>query len=210
MGKREETRQHIINISETLFSQSGYDNVSVQEICHAAGITKTTFYYHFSSKESLLEHYLSAMESYEPTDLQLLLALDSSWKQFFFLADISVRRYLQRTYPFLGQLLKISVDGEFDFFSSLNDTVYQNSAVLLAKMQQNHEMNNRSVPKHLTDLSVMLTRALCFNWCRSKGTIDFRQEYLSCHEYLFDVLPEYRFSLEEFDAEISSLRKKFI
>lgn len=44
----------IINTSCNLFSDKGYLNVSVNEICSACSITKPTFYYHFKSKEDIL------------------------------------------------------------------------------------------------------------------------------------------------------------
>lgn len=48
----------IVNTSCYLFTENGYDNVSINDICSACGITKPTFYYHFKSKESILFKYM--------------------------------------------------------------------------------------------------------------------------------------------------------
>jgi TetR/AcrR family transcriptional regulator len=51
----ESSRKRILDCALTLFSSRGYDGVGIAEICAAAGITKPTLYYHFSSKEGLYE-----------------------------------------------------------------------------------------------------------------------------------------------------------
>ena len=48
------TQERIRECALSLFKEKGYDNVTVVQICEAAGITKRTFYYHFDSKEQLL------------------------------------------------------------------------------------------------------------------------------------------------------------
>lgn len=48
------TRRLLIRTAARLWSDRGYDVVTVEEICSAAGIGRTTFYLHFESKEQLL------------------------------------------------------------------------------------------------------------------------------------------------------------
>ena len=62
MQKRsEETRRGIMESAVQLFSRSGYDAASVDEICQAAGISKGAFYHHFPSKQQL---FLSIIEDW--------------------------------------------------------------------------------------------------------------------------------------------------
>lgn len=51
----------IINTSCNLFMEKGYSNVSVNEICSACSITKPTLYYHFKSKEDILDAMIDRM-----------------------------------------------------------------------------------------------------------------------------------------------------
>ena len=53
-----DNRGNILDVALHLFSDKGYDAVSVQEIVEAAGITKPTLYYYFGSKYGLLEAIL--------------------------------------------------------------------------------------------------------------------------------------------------------
>jgi TetR/AcrR family transcriptional regulator len=50
-----ENDQVLLNCALALFSQRGYDAVSVREIVEAAGVTKPTLYHYFSSKRGLLD-----------------------------------------------------------------------------------------------------------------------------------------------------------
>lgn len=52
------TKEKIFLAAAELFSKSGYDSVSVREICDTAGITKPALYYYFEDKESLLKELI--------------------------------------------------------------------------------------------------------------------------------------------------------
>ena len=53
--KRGNTKENIRNQAIKLFKEYGYENVTVVQICEASGVTKRTFYYHFSSKEEIVD-----------------------------------------------------------------------------------------------------------------------------------------------------------
>ncbi len=54
------TRQHILDAAYILIRRKGYTRVSMDEIAGATRVTKRTLYYHFRSKDSLLEAMLEA------------------------------------------------------------------------------------------------------------------------------------------------------
>ena len=66
-GRSEETRNHILETANHLFSQAGYDATGVAEICQAAGVSKGAFYHHFPSKQAvfleLLNSYLNSIDT---------------------------------------------------------------------------------------------------------------------------------------------------
>ena len=49
----ENSRQKLLDIASRLFFQRGYQDVSINDICGEAGLTKGAFYYHFESKDEL-------------------------------------------------------------------------------------------------------------------------------------------------------------
>ncbi len=54
-------KKELIEIAYNLFINKGYENTSVDEIITKAGIAKGTYYYHFESKEQMLEEVINMM-----------------------------------------------------------------------------------------------------------------------------------------------------
>lgn len=59
--KKEIRKKELIKIAYELFITKGYENTSVDEIIEKAGIAKGTYYYHFESKEQMLEEVINMM-----------------------------------------------------------------------------------------------------------------------------------------------------
>ena len=51
----EERKKEILDIAEELFTAKGYDNTSTTDILERVGIARGTMYYHFKSKEEILD-----------------------------------------------------------------------------------------------------------------------------------------------------------
>jgi len=65
--RSEETRTKIMDSAIKLFSSTGYNKASVDDICAEAGISKGAFYHHFKSKQelflALLDGWLQAVDN---------------------------------------------------------------------------------------------------------------------------------------------------
>lgn len=53
------TREQLLRAAARLFREQGFHGTSVAEIASAAGITKSSFYHHFASKQALLAEILT-------------------------------------------------------------------------------------------------------------------------------------------------------
>lgn len=51
----QERRKEILDVAELLFCTNGYDNTSTNDILAKIGIARGTLYYHFKSKEDILD-----------------------------------------------------------------------------------------------------------------------------------------------------------
>lgn len=75
--RRAESRDRILFSAERLFTQSGFDQVSIDQVMQDAGMTRGAFYAHFRSKQELYsEAILSAawrMGAQHPTDVETLI-----------------------------------------------------------------------------------------------------------------------------------------
>ncbi len=53
--QKEQTLNEILQVSERLFHEKGYENTSIQNIADSCGLSKGALYHHFKSKEEVLE-----------------------------------------------------------------------------------------------------------------------------------------------------------
>ena len=59
--KGEKRKQELLKIAYRLIISKGYEETSIDEIIAEAQIAKGTFYYHFKSKEEMLEALINMM-----------------------------------------------------------------------------------------------------------------------------------------------------
>ena len=57
----EERRTEIMDTAQVLFAQKGFEETSVADIVRKIGVAQGTFYYHFESKEQLLNEILNRL-----------------------------------------------------------------------------------------------------------------------------------------------------
>ncbi|SEB10512.1 MULTISPECIES: mycofactocin system transcriptional regulator [unclassified Mycobacterium] len=84
--RRSTTRDHITHVALELFATRGFDDVSVDDVAHAAGISRRTLFRYFSSKNAIpwadfdasltnLRDLLNAVPHHVPLDAALRSAL---------------------------------------------------------------------------------------------------------------------------------------
>lgn len=57
----EERKEEILDVAEKLFGTKGFDNTSTGDILEEVGIARGTLYYHFKSKEEILDGVIDRM-----------------------------------------------------------------------------------------------------------------------------------------------------
>jgi AcrR family transcriptional regulator len=58
------TRDKIMDVALNMFSERGYEAVSIRDICGEVGIKESTLYYHFKNKEDILNSLIDKFRSH--------------------------------------------------------------------------------------------------------------------------------------------------
>lgn len=73
----EERRNEILDVAERLFCTKGFDNTSTNDILTEIGIARGTLYYHFKSKEDILDAMIERLTN-QMVEKASAIALDES------------------------------------------------------------------------------------------------------------------------------------
>jgi AcrR family transcriptional regulator len=90
--RSQETRRKLIRAATRLWAEDGYDTATVEEICAAAGVGRTTFYLHFESKKQLLGELTWATASGVAADVEASIGTGGLDEQLAAFIDGLVRR----------------------------------------------------------------------------------------------------------------------
>ena len=82
--KRARTREHILDVAERLYAESGQDDVRMEDLADAANVSIGLIYDHFGSKNGVflalaerslddLSHYMDQAETYEGSPMQRVM-----------------------------------------------------------------------------------------------------------------------------------------
>ena len=69
--KSMETKARILNAAKRILKKSGYEQLSIKNICEEAGVSNGSFYHHFKTKDDLLSYYIEEQPSINPDLLDL-------------------------------------------------------------------------------------------------------------------------------------------
>lgn len=139
------TKEKIFDVSIDLFSQNGYDGVSIRQIAGEVGIKESSIYNHYKSKGSLLESilnfYIKEMLKEEAPIMQSSENLDMDFGQFYkegsnrFISKLSEEKMMKITRIFLVEsyhndkirnfvkeaIIGFAIDGWEDIFELMKE-----------------------------------------------------------------------------------------
>ena len=69
--KSRETKEKIFQAAKRILQKSGYEALSIKNICEEAGVSNGSFYHHFKTKDDLLSYYIEEQPSINPDLLDM-------------------------------------------------------------------------------------------------------------------------------------------
>ncbi len=152
-----------------MIKEKGFDNVSVDEICAAAGIAKGTFYHYFESKEKIFGEtgimltdmeFDHLLEDEQTSCIDKILYISDSYMQLAETEGIDITR----------QIFKSFIDGSNVFTEETSGTQVL-SAIVNQGIARN-EINPDLKPEEVIDLIFAFTTGEIIYWLNSGDSYD--------------------------------------
>jgi AcrR family transcriptional regulator len=101
-----DTRANIVRAAARLWAEQGFDGPTIEDICGAAGIGRSTFYFHFESKEQLFDELTWATAAATAADLEAALEAGGLDEQIEAFIDAVTGRMIKVPRDFVALVLR--------------------------------------------------------------------------------------------------------
>lgn len=173
-NKEESTvKLNIVDCAVRLYKEKGYKNVSVSDICKLSGVSRSGFYYHFKTKEEILDDYLLMSEIFVFEHLIPILSTSNCYQQFYNIFKVFMERIIEIGPEIFGLVMKRNIDMDLRLFWPSDIPMWDVYVTLIRKAQENQEIGNRMPAEYLVEAIVYLSQGLGLNWCNKKGEFDY-------------------------------------
>lgn len=175
------TRGKIVNAAWKLFYEQGYEDTTVEEIIEQSHTSKGSFYHYFDGKDALLST-LSLLfdEKYEDLADTLPQEMSAMDKLLFLNSELFGMIENSISIDLLSRLLstQLVTNGEKHLLDH-NRTYYKLLRKIIARGQDEGELNTGSSVSEMVKLYALSERALLYDWCLCAGEYSLRRYSIS-------------------------------
>lgn len=188
-----ETKRKLYESAGQLFEKYNFDDVSVDAIVEAAGLSKGTFYVHFESKDALIASYLSdyvtGIDADYKTHLDSLPAgTGASGMLLSLIAKIADVLTGTIGYSRMRLVYKIQLTRSVDteMVKGYSRELYKMFADVLDRGIERGEFSTDLPLDTLTKHFVMAIRGLSYEWCIRYPDLDLKEQALAHFQILLN------------------------
>ena len=134
----EATRRALLKAARTLFAKSSFADVSVDQICDRARVTKGALYHHFKNKKELFSAVFDELEKEMMSEVAASAAQHSdAWKQAEAAFSAYLDKCLDKAYQKIVFLEAPSILGRDDVFRAGQNLGRETTRAMLESLQNN-------------------------------------------------------------------------
>jgi AcrR family transcriptional regulator len=189
-----DTKQTILTKALELIKDKGFDQVTLNDICAAAEVSKHTFYYYFKSKEALLLDFFEIPRALTASRLSSILSAENHIDQFWSLIEPATDFFVNAGPEITRRIIIANVTRDIGTFdtSKYNHELARVEISLLAKAYEKGEIRNSSDPIQLLHIILLQSVGLVSRWCMVNGIFDLRNAMRVSVEVALDIDPKLR------------------
>lgn len=157
--ERTETRKNdILDVAENLFIEKGYEHTTINDILNASGIAKGSLYYHYKSKEDVLDGIIKRRGDANIEAANRIAKIDKLDARVKLLQVISSQQPSDEHQRQLTADFEKSSNGQM-FLKSLTDIILRLAPVLQGIVEQGISEGIFKTPYPLESVEILLTAA---------------------------------------------------
>lgn len=181
-----ETKNRLYKTAYELFKKNGFDNVSVDSIVEAAGVSKGTFYVHFESKSSLI--YSLSADVVSSVDLDYKSFVESlptgaKASDMLILLTEKISNTITKVigYDLIKSTYEAQITRKIKIDESLkyNRVLYQVFNKIINIGIEQNEFSSTIPPEVITKQCIVAIRGLTYEWCIRYPDFDLQDEVKS-------------------------------
>lgn len=179
------TKKQLIYHALKLFKEQGYQNVSIKDICETANVQRGTFYYHFSSKDAIINSFYEDIEI--PSNYQsTIITTDNYWLKLWLLHKPAIDWTIEMGTDILSTVLIINLQNNCStFFPTSEMTTKENILQVIEKGQKAGHFHSQRTPIEIYHTIRNQILGICLVWCTENGSFDEAKEI---HDSLIAIL----------------------
>ena len=170
------TKDEILNTAINLFKEFGYEKVTIAQICTTCKIAKTTFYYYFKSKESLIADF------YDQTDASLqghtaeILSAENYVEQLWQICTIYMKPLVKAGTIITKEIFQINIKN--DYLKLAPEDVYLKDVmiILIQRAQTAGQIKSPIPAESLYKQLIYLMNGVSFIWATKNCAFDLYKE----------------------------------
>lgn len=184
--KGEKTKRKLFESAAKFFADYEFENVTVDAIVEAAGVSKGTFYIYFESKEELIAAFLSDYIKDIEADYRARLALlapdmpasDTIISLTAAISDILAGKIGYKRLRTVYKLL-LSKIFNMEAIKDYSRELYHMFAAVLEQGMERGELNTAFSPESLARHFVTAIRGVAYDWCIRYPDFDLKEQALA-------------------------------
>ena len=183
MAAKQNVKRRIVDAAWELFYEKGYDDTTVDDIIRLSETSKGSFYYYFSSKDSLLDTLSTILdENYAKLEDEL----DPEMNSFDKLMYLNYR-----SHSFMEQKIDVALlaslystqliaKGDRNLLDQ-NRTYYKLISRIIEEWHVRNQISREKSIQEITKYYSLCERALVSDWCLNRGNYslgEYSKEYM--------------------------------
>lgn len=199
MDSGSKLKDKIVEAGIALFRAKGYDKISVNDICQAAGVARSSFYRIFSTKKDIIRDVFEHTDANSIVSVEELLAAENDFDRMWIIGDRYITLAKQFGPELMASIMSLALQGDIDLLS-LGHSVDAWFIRLTRNCQKTGLIRSKEPPELLGPLMVDMVYHALYEWCSRKGNYPVRARSRRITEALVDLAPEYRWTEQQLAA----------